>query len=1047
MKKIIVLLMAAALAVPGQSLAGAAKMAVVNAQEQETKAVELQSEYFNMASSYEKVVYSKADHGFYLVKKGDPFYSNQQKFEVSFYDIDSNSYEQKTTILRAEDSFVNDEGIYYIKTENKRLANAIEQNGKTYRYDCNATLYEYVFETGETKEITLDSMKSTANFSGFINALGVDKKGRIYVANASDDLCLYDSTGKSLATAPYEGSILQFYGFDTVSGNFYYRGTYNWRYWGYDHDMASLMAGNVGEDNTLHLPEANLMMLYQSYFYERNKPAEMLNDKYLAVLNTFQSPNAITILDSNSYDYNDHTEQSTVINIIDSSVSVSSLNIADKDAIKFVALAGKSIYKNNFDVSSYGTRCALSEDEKSIYVKTDTNTLTQYSMEDGKKKVDIVTEHPVYSFWVDGDICRVVEKEEDQFYFETLDLKIPTTFEVQAPESMKVSESDKLICTTEGSCKMDYTSSDPNIVSVDETGGLNAWKAGTATITITAETIGVTKQVTITVDGSQYEDAEVFSKVNLEGAASDNIHLPHYSSYYGSTTKSYLAQTADGGYQRAEYINDKIVVETYDSKLNLVSSENVAAELPIFGGIYIGENYNYAVFGQMNKEESDECEVFRFVKYDKNWNRLAQCSVKGANTYIPFDAGGLSMTETDGKLYIHTCHEMYQSDDGYHHQANCSFVVNEEDMTLVDSYTGVMNLGEGYVSHSFMQLIRTDGEYIYRVDLGDAYPRGIAFTMTKTGDKLQDPSLYGSLFTIDGNTGYNYTGYSLTGLELSEEYYLVAGLGVEKLNDDQKNIFISSSRKAEPSGNRTWITNYANGADVDVTTPKLVKITKNQFLLMWEEKASGKQNYTTKMMLMNADGSRTSKVYSAPLALSECQPICDTDGNVVWYVTDNGKPVMIKINPYCLEEVSKETGGSLEENTGGNNGGNTGGNISWGDGNIDWDWGFDPKPDNSNTDKTEDTQTKPQQTIKVGKPKISLKRSKTKIQVQFKKVKNAKKYQIQYATNKKFKKAKSKTTTKLKYTIKGLKKNKKYYVRVRGVNGTTKGRWSAVKKK
>ena len=98
MKKIIVLLMAAALAVPGQSLAGAAKMAVVNAQEQETKAVELQSEYFNMASSYEKVVYSKADHGFYLVKKGDPFYSNQQKFEVSFYDIDSNSYEQKTTI-------------------------------------------------------------------------------------------------------------------------------------------------------------------------------------------------------------------------------------------------------------------------------------------------------------------------------------------------------------------------------------------------------------------------------------------------------------------------------------------------------------------------------------------------------------------------------------------------------------------------------------------------------------------------------------------------------------------------------------------------------------------------------------------------------------------------------------------------------------------------------------------------------------------------------------------------------------------------------------
>ena len=51
----------------------------------------------------------------------------------------------------------------YIKTENKRLANAIEQNGKTYTYDCNATLYEYVFETGETKEITfLVGMKGDA---------------------------------------------------------------------------------------------------------------------------------------------------------------------------------------------------------------------------------------------------------------------------------------------------------------------------------------------------------------------------------------------------------------------------------------------------------------------------------------------------------------------------------------------------------------------------------------------------------------------------------------------------------------------------------------------------------------------------------------------------------------------------------------------------------------------------------------------------------------------------------------------------------------------
>ncbi|MCI9616841.1 MAG: fibronectin type III domain-containing protein [Eubacterium sp.] len=77
----------------------------------------------------------------------------------------------------------------------------------------------------------------------------------------------------------------------------------------------------------------------------------------------------------------------------------------------------------------------------------------------------------------------------------------------------------------------------------------------------------------------------------------------------------------------------------------------------------------------------------------------------------------------------------------------------------------------------------------------------------------------------------------------------------------------------------------------------------------------------------------------------------------------------------------------------------------------------------------------------------SVKRIKKKnIVVKFNKAKNAKKYQIQYATNKKFKKAKIKTTKKCSYIIKKLSKNKTYYIRVRGVNGTKKGTWSKSKK-
>ncbi|MBP5772986.1 MAG: hypothetical protein J6W35_02840 [Eubacterium sp.] len=87
-----------------------------------------------------------------------------------------------------------------------------------------------------------------------------------------------------------------------------------------------------------------------------------------------------------------------------------------------------------------------------------------------------------------------------------------------------------------------------------------------------------------------------------------------------------------------------------------------------------------------------------------------------------------------------------------------------------------------------------------------------------------------------------------------------------------------------------------------------------------------------------------------------------------------------------------------------------------------------------------------------GKAKVkSVKAAKKKLTVKYK-ASGAKKYQVQVALKKNFKKGlKKKTTTKTKWTFKGLKKKKKYYVRVRGAksyNGTyIWGKWSKVKKK
>ena len=81
--------------------------------------------------------------------------------------------------------------------------------------------------------------------------------------------------------------------------------------------------------------------------------------------------------------------------------------------------------------------------------------------------------------------------------------------------------------------------------------------------------------------------------------------------------------------------------------------------------------------------------------------------------------------------------------------------------------------------------------------------------------------------------------------------------------------------------------------------------------------------------------------------------------------------------------------------------------------------------------------------------KNKVKKKKT-VTIQWKKVKGAKGYQLQYAVSKKFKKTKTIKTGKTKYVWKKGKKGKIYYVRVRAyvVKGkkTVYSKWSKVVK-
>mgnify|MGYP001155285970 FL=1 len=375
----------------------------------------------------------------------------------------------------------------------------------------------------------------------------------------------------------------------------------------------------------------------------------------------------------------------------------------------------------------------------------------------------------------------------------------------------------------------------------------------------------------------------------------------HNYSRSASPIGSYLVDIGNGNMMRvqSDYDSSNIYVEYYDSQYNVTGVRQLAPELPIYGGFYSGGDAYYIVTGQKNEEESDTVECYRITKYDKNWNRIGSAGLYDCNTFLPFRAGCVRMTEADGYLFVRTSHQMYLSSDGLRHQANVTIQFDENKLVITDSYTDVMNSKYGYVSHSFNQFIKTEGNHLVAVDHGDAYPRSIVLTEYQTDftngqfisnmNYWKNPCKSTDLFEFTGEIGDNATGASVGGFEVTDSAYLVAANSInqEDTSDDRsrhdyRNVCIVGKSKRDGHTFVNWLTNLEG--DLSATTPYLVKINDNKYLVMWsyQKRSVGAIDYT----YIDADGSQISPVYTMNGMLSDCEPVYIND-TVVWYTSDN----------------------------------------------------------------------------------------------------------------------------------------------------------------
>ena len=391
--------------------------------------------------------------------------------------------------------------------------------------------------------------------------------------------------------------------------------------------------------------------------------------------------------------------------------------------------------------------------------------------------------------------------------------------------------------------------------------------------------------------GTLSHPTQVYAEVSIGTNISVRTSQNNYSRY-ASPIKAYLVNTNDGNLMRVQSDGSNVYVEYYNSDLTITDYRQIPTELSIFGGFYAGADAYYIVSGQKNPSESADVECFRITKYDKSWNRIASTGLYDCNTINPFDAGSLRMTEAAGYLLIRTCHTMYKSSDGYNHQANVTIQVDEQKMTITDSYTKIMNSSYGYVSHSFNQFIKTDGNHIVAVDHGDAYPRSIALieypTDFTTGQFISNKGFREyckctPLLRIAGDTGDNTTNASVGGFEVTDSAYIVAASSIDQDNNgDLRNICILTKSKTDGNTNVNWITDYT-GDDYSATTPHLVKMADNRYLVLWCKGSdiAGTVYYT----FIDNNGNQTDKIRTMEGKLSQCEPVMYGD-MAIWYTSD-----------------------------------------------------------------------------------------------------------------------------------------------------------------
>lgn len=340
------------------------------------------------------------------------------------------------------------------------------------------------------------------------------------------------------------------------------------------------------------------------------------------------------------------------------------------------------------------------------------------------------------------------------------------------------------------------------------------------------------------------------------------------------------------------YRNGNLKVCGFNSAMKKVSTKTV--KLPkhgVWGGYYHGpDGNNYVAIGWNNPKESKTKTVIQVIKYNSNWKKVKTASIKGAASnafqgiYRPFDAGAASFDMQGNTLYLFTCREMFETEDGLHHQSNIAFSINTKTMKAKTDNVA-------YTSHSFNQRVRFKDGSIYLADHGDAYNRSICITSQGYTDESL-PGWYSDAFPFKGMTGENFTGATMGGMEVGAKNVLTCGTaqphnfkvaGVKGFGNYKHNVFVTVTNRATGKSSVKWLTSLnPKKSKQTVSEARMVKLSDDRFAVMYSiasDKTGKGKFYCT--VIDGAGKKLKTKSYSNITFTGSVQPVLH-NGCIFW---------------------------------------------------------------------------------------------------------------------------------------------------------------------